>query len=109
MTTTTDTPKIAVTLVREVCQWCRREITAGQNPPIWGTCAKCQAIENAWEAEVPCPHCGARKLPSVAGVTVKDGHRDSCITRAEPAGPARRMSDEEIAELKRRLAVATKA
>ena len=72
-----------VAIVREVCQWCATEITAGQNPPILGTCAKCQVREDKWNAEIPCPNCGGRTNPSVAGVIVKDGHRDNCLTRAK--------------------------
>lgn len=81
---------ITITPVRQVCQWCRTEVMAGQEPRIWTTCAKCQAIENAYEAETPCPSCGGRKTKSVAGVLLKDGHRDNCITRAVPVGPQRR-------------------
>ena len=82
-------PEITVTPVRQVCQWCRTEVLAGQEPRIWVTCARCQAIETAYEAETPCPHCGGRKARSVAGVLLKDGHRDNCITRAVPVGPHR--------------------
>lgn len=72
-----------VTIVREVCEWCQSEIQAGQNPPVMGICAECKKRDEKWNAAPECPNCGARKGKSVAGVSVKDGHRDSCITRAK--------------------------
>jgi hypothetical protein len=72
-----------VTTVREVCQWCATEMQAGQNPCIWGTCAECRTREAQWLATPACPNCGARAGLSVAGVHIKDGHRDNCITRAK--------------------------
>jgi hypothetical protein len=80
---------IVVTPVRQVCQWCKTEVLPGQEPRIWVTCAACQRIDDAYEAEVPCENCGGRKSRSVAGVELKDGHRDSCLTRAEPVGARR--------------------
>ena len=73
---------VAVESIRQVCQWCSEEIAPGREPKIWGTCANCAQKEAAFEAEVPCANCGGRKGTSVAGVTLKDGHRDNCITRA---------------------------
>lgn len=78
-------PDIAVLPVRQVCQWCATEVLRGQNPPILVTCPACQVKENAYLAQPPCPNCGARPGRSLAGVQVKDGHRDSCLTRALPA------------------------
>lgn len=92
-----------VTPVREVCQWCTAEITAGQNPPILGICADCRQIQDRWEAETPCPNCGGRKRPSVGGVFIKNGHRDSCITNAESVTPRRALTDEDVAEIRKRL------
>ena len=89
--------------VREICQWCSREITAGRNPPSLGTCAKCQVIEAAFEAEVPCEFCGGRKSPSVSGITLKTGHRASCITLATEPVPRRKLTEEDIAQVLERL------
>jgi hypothetical protein len=92
-----------VTPVREICQWCSAVITAGRNPPQLGTCAKCQIIENTYEAEEPCEYCGGRKAPSVAGVTLRNGHRASCRTLAEDPTPRRKLTDEDVAEIRHRL------
>lgn len=95
--------EIVVTPVRQVCQWCDFEIMAGQSPAILGTCAACQKIENAYEAEAPCEFCGGRKAMSVAGIKLKDGHRDSCITRAENPAPRRKLSEEDVTQILERL------
>lgn len=81
---------MVVTPVRQVCEWCRMEVLAGQNPPQWVVCQKCQAIDTAFQAETPCPDCGGRKARSVAGVQLTNGHRDSCITNAPPPVEAHR-------------------
>src|SRR5439155_21130485 len=95
--------EIVVTPVRQVCQWCDTEIVAGQEPKILGTCARCQKIEATFEAEAPCEHCGGRKAISVAGVKLKDGHRDSCITRAENPTPRRKLSEEDVQQILQQL------
>src|SRR5258706_11157172 len=109
---TTETPKrknikkpkeIVITSVQQDCQWCNAVIVAGQGPAILGTCAACQKIENTYEAETPCEYCGGRKAVSVAGVKLKDGHRDSCITRAENPMPRRKLSEEDVKQILQQL------
>ncbi len=100
----TKKPKdIIVTPVQQDCQWCDAEIVAGQAPRILGTCARCQKIEATFEAEEPCQYCGGRKAISVAGVRLKDGHRDSCITRAENPTPRRKLSEEDVQQILQQL------
>lgn len=108
----TDTPKrkytkkpkdIVVTPVQQICQWCDTMIVAGQAPAILGTCAKCQQVEARYDAEEPCAHCGGRKAISVAGVKLKDGHRDSCITRAEDPTPRRKLTEEQVNQILEQL------
>jgi hypothetical protein len=76
------TAEVTVMPVRQICQWCATEVLRGQSPAIWVTCAECQAKEAAYLAQPACPSCGARPGVSVAGVEVRDGHRDNCLTRA---------------------------
>jgi len=92
-----------VTPVRQVCEWCNAEVLAGQNPPQLVTCPKCQKIENTWLAETPCPSCGGRKARSVTGVVLKNGHRDSCITYAQPVQARRPLTQEDVDEIRARL------
>lgn len=72
-------------VIRQVCSWCSVEVSPGQEPAIWTTCPSCRAQATTWSAQPPCPSCGARPGMSVAGIAVKGGHRDNCITRAQPA------------------------
>ena len=99
----TNEPLVVAETIHQKCQWCSREIASGRDPVIWGTCEKCAKQEAAYLAEEPCPSCGARKGRSPSGVTVKDGHRDSCITRATPVQPRRRLTEEDIAEIRAQL------
>jgi len=46
---------------------------------------------------------GGRKAISVAGVKLKDGHRDSCITRAENPMPRRKLSEEDVQQILQQL------
>jgi hypothetical protein len=100
---------IAVETVRQVCQWCSEEILSGRNPPIWGTCPQCQKVEAAFLATPACPNCGARDGMSVGGVRVHGGHRDNCLTRAQPVGPRQRLTEEDVAEIRHRLGSPPKA
>src|SRR5439155_17476643 len=95
--------EIVVTPVQQICQWCDTVIVAGQAPAILGTCAKCQKIEATFEAEEPCEHCGGRKAISVAGIKLKDGHRDSCLTRAEDPTPRRKLTEEQVNQILQQL------
>ena len=95
--------EVLMTPVEQVCKWCSTEVVRGTKPAMLVTCTKCRAKEAAWEAEEPCPSCGARKAPSVAGIVVKGGHRSSCITLAEDITPRRKLTDEDVAEIRHRL------
>ena len=94
---------VAVESIRQKCQYCSAEIAAGREPVIWGTCAECAKKEVNYEAEAPCPNCGGRKGMSVSGIVLKDGHRDNCITRATDITPRRKLTDEDVAEIRQRL------
>jgi hypothetical protein len=94
---------VAIETIRQLCQYCAREILPGREPAIWSTCSKCAAVEAAFLAQPPCENCGGRPGRNAAGVILKDGHRDSCITRAQPAQPRRKLTDEDIADIRRQL------